>query len=123
VIEARIRVAEREGVAFVKQRHVHAVAERLREHSAEFEPAEAGAQNENVLFHGIAVYQVSYIHNGVQPLYQSARAKRAKPLNVQTQELIRRASRGLNGTWSLQLCANAYKHQLGGKPQDASAAC
>src|SRR5262249_23191083 len=75
--------------------HVHAVAERLREHGAEFEPAEAGAQNENALFHGIAVYQVSYIHNGVQPLYQSAGAKRTKSLNVRTQQLIRRASRAL----------------------------
>ena len=41
-------------VALVDQRHVDAVAERLGEHGAEFEPAEAGAENEDALFHGTA---------------------------------------------------------------------
>ena len=35
----------------VNQRHFDAVAKRLREHGAEFEPAEAGAENEDAFFH------------------------------------------------------------------------
>ena len=49
-----LREAEIEGVVLVNQRHIDAVAERLREHGAEFEPAEAGAENEDALFHRIA---------------------------------------------------------------------
>ena len=37
----------------VNQRHLDGVAKRLREHGAEFEPAEAGAENEDALFHGL----------------------------------------------------------------------
>lgn len=53
-----LREAEIEGVALVNQRHVDAVAERLREHGAEFESAEAGARNEDPPFHRIAIQMV-----------------------------------------------------------------
>ncbi len=46
-----LREAEIEGVALVDQRHFDVVAKRLREHGAEFEPAEAGAENEDAFFH------------------------------------------------------------------------
>ena len=48
-----LRVAEGKGVAFVDQRHIDAIAERLRERGAEFEPTEAGSENEDVFFHRI----------------------------------------------------------------------
>ena len=48
-----LRVAEGKGVAFVDQRHIDAIAERLREHGAEFEPTEASSENEDVFFHRI----------------------------------------------------------------------
>ena len=35
----------------VNQRHFDVLAQRLREHGAEFEPAEAGAENEDACFH------------------------------------------------------------------------
>src|SRR5437667_3282332 len=46
-----LREAEIEGVALVNQRPFDGVAKRLREHGAEFEPAEAGAENEDACFH------------------------------------------------------------------------
>jgi hypothetical protein len=51
--DVELRVAENKGVVLIDQRHVDAVAIRLGEHGAEFEPSEAGAENEDALFHGI----------------------------------------------------------------------
>ena len=66
-----LREPEREAVALVNERHVDGVTKRLREHGAEFEPAETGAEDENALFHMVteltivdssrpaAIYQVN----------------------------------------------------------------
>ena len=49
--DVELRVAEHERVAVVDQRHAGLVAERVREHGCELEPAEPRAEDEDPLAH------------------------------------------------------------------------
>ena len=59
-----LREAEDERVALVDQRHLDVVAERLREHRAQLQPAEARAENEDARVHRATLSAIARAHGG-----------------------------------------------------------